>query len=41
VNDPVRDDASLGAEVADVEGRDEETLTIDDRFDEMIDVSDG
>jgi hypothetical protein len=41
VKDPVRDGGSLGTEVADVEGRDEETLTIDDRLDDMIDVSEG
>jgi hypothetical protein len=41
VNDPVREDDSLGADVADVEGRDELTLTIDDRFDDMIDASEG
>jgi hypothetical protein len=41
VKDPVRDGGSLGTDVAAVEGRDELTLTIDDRFDERNDVSDG
>lgn len=41
VKDPVRDGGSLGTDVAAVEGRDELTLTIDDRFDEMKDESDG
>jgi hypothetical protein len=41
VNEPVREQDSLCAKVDAVEGRDELTLTIDERFDDMIDVSDG
>jgi hypothetical protein len=41
VNEPVREGGSLGPKVVAVDGRDELTLTIDDRFDEMVDVSDG
>jgi hypothetical protein len=41
VREPVREGGSLGPEVAAVLGRDEFTLMIDDRFDEMVEVSDG
>jgi hypothetical protein len=41
VNEPVREGGSLGASVVAVEGRDEATLTIDERFDDMVDVSDA
>lgn len=41
VKDEVRDAASLGTEVAAVEGRDEATLTIDDRLDAAVEMSDG
>jgi hypothetical protein len=41
VNEPVREGGSLGPKVVAVDGRDELTLTIDDRFDEMVDVSEG
>jgi len=41
VKDDVRDGASLGTDVAAVEGRDEATLTIDDRFEATVDTSDG
>lgn len=41
VSEPAREDDSLGPDVAAVEGRDEFTLTNDDRFDEMVEVSDG
>jgi hypothetical protein len=41
VNDPVREGGSLGPNVVAVEGRDEVTLTMDDRLDEIVDASDG
>jgi hypothetical protein len=41
VKEPVREHDSLCANVDAVEGRDELTLTIEERFDDMIDVSDG
>jgi hypothetical protein len=41
VNEPVREGGSLGPNVVAVEGRDEVTLTMDDRLDEIVDASDG
>jgi hypothetical protein len=41
VNEAVREGGSLGPNVVAVEGRDEMTLTMDDRLDEMVDASDG
>lgn len=41
VNDDVRDGPSLGTDVAAVDGRDEATLTIDDRLDATVEMSDG
>lgn len=41
VKDDVRDGASLGTDVAAVDGRDEATLTNDDRFDATVEASDG
>lgn len=41
VKEAVREDGSVCTKVVAVDGRDEDTLMIDDRFDEMVDVSDG
>lgn len=41
VKDDVRDGASPAADVAAVEGRDDATLTNDDRLDATVDASDG
>jgi hypothetical protein len=41
VKDDVRDGASLKIDVAAVEGRDEATLTIDERLEATVDTSDG
>ena len=41
VKEAVREGGSLCTKVDAVDGRVEITLTIDDRFDEMVDVSDG
>lgn len=41
VKEAVREGDSLCTKVDAVDGRVEITLTIDDRFDEMVDVSDG
>ena len=41
VSDDVREGGSLYADVAVVEGRDDASLTMDDRFDAIVDTSEG